>query len=107
MAKGLIGIALIILAGYGLIEARHMIAGPSFSIDIPVDYTSYEDGVVNVSGVARNTEAVILNGGPLLMNEEGRFSTTLVLPKGGGILSLTATDRFGRTHSETRTIYVP
>jgi hypothetical protein len=48
-----------------------------------------------------------LDGSPLLIDEKGHFSTELVLPVGGAILSLTATDRFGKTESVRRTIFVP
>lgn len=105
--KGIIALALILLAGYGLIEARHLIAGPSIEIEVPIDYTTSADGFITVSGVARNTEALLLDGSPLPIDQAGRFSETIVLPKGGGILSLIARDRFGRSVTETRTVYVP
>lgn len=105
--KGVIALVLLALVGYGLLEARHLIAGPSISLDTPGDYTSFPDGFIPVSGRANNTESLALNGGLLPMDEEGRFAETLLLPEGGGILSVTATDRFGRTVTERRMIYVP
>jgi len=105
--KGFIALVLVALLGYGLIEARHLISGPSIELTTPTSYTSFPDGFIEISGRARNTEDLRLNGGPLLIDEEGRFSETILLPKGGGILSLTATDRFGRVVTERRTIFVP
>lgn len=106
-AKGVIAVVLLLLVGYGLLEARHLVQGPAIELVSPTSYTSYPGGFIEISGRARNTEELSLNGGPLLIDEEGRFSDTILLPSGGGILSLTATDRFGRTVTERRTIFVP
>lgn len=105
--KGTIALALLLLVGYGLIEARHLLAGPSIKLAIPSNYTTLEDGFIGISGVANNTENLSLNGGPLPIDEGGNFMETVVVARGSSILSLTATDRFGRSVTERRTIYVP
>lgn len=105
--KGFIALTLLLLVGYGFLEARHLISGPSLHLTIPSNYTTFEGGFVTVSGTADNTENLSLNGGPLPIDEEGVFEKIIVLPRGGGILSLTATDRFGRSVTERRTIFVP
>lgn len=105
--KGIIALVLLALIGYGLLEARHLIAGPSITLDSPSDYTAFADGFVPVNGVANNTKNLTLNGDLLPIDEAGRFANTLLLPQGGGILSLTATDRFGRSVTVRRMIYVP
>jgi len=107
-AKGIIALVLLALVGYGLLEARNLITGPSLDIVSPISYTSFPDGFVEISGTAKNTEEVRLNGGLLTIDETGAFSKTLLLARGGsGILSFTATDRFGRTVTQQRTIYIP
>ena len=45
-AKALATIFLVALLGYGLLEARHIIAGPSIHIDTPSSYTTFSDGFV-------------------------------------------------------------
>lgn len=105
--KSVVGLVLLALCGYGLLEARHLIRGPSILIDIPSDYTTFADGFITVAGTAHNSEKLSLNGGPLPIDEEGRFEKIIVLPQGGGILSLTATDRFQRSVTERRMIFVP
>lgn len=106
-ARGFIGIVLLLLLGYGLLEARHLISGPSITLAVPSDYTTFPGGFITVSGTVDNTENLSLNGGPLPIDEEGYFEKTVVYASGGGILSLTATDRFGRSVTERRTIFVP
>lgn len=105
--KGAAAVVLLLLLGYGAIKAFPLIRGPYITIDFPTNYTTFPDGSVTVSGVAHNTEALFLNGGPLLIDPEGRFFKSLLLPSGGAILTLTANDRFGRTTTEQRTVHVP
>ncbi len=107
MFRPIVAIVLILVAGYGAVKAFPLLRGPHLSIDSPTPYTSSPDGFITVSGVAHNTEALFLDGGPLLIDPEGRFSTRLLLPSGGAILTLTASDRFGRSVSERRTVYIP
>ena len=98
---------LVLLLGYGAVKLLPLVSGPELRIDVPNDHTTYADGLVTISGKATHTEAVFLNDTPLLIDQEGRFATMLPLPSGGGILKLTATDRFGRTTTQYRTVYVP
>ncbi len=107
MTKHLIAATLVALVGYGLFEAWSLLAGPTLSVDSPVDNASYPDGIVSVQGVAARAAALSLNGAPLLHDQEGGFSSTLTFPRGGSILTFVAADRFGRTVTETRSIFIP
>lgn len=100
-------IVLLLLAGYGVFKGFPLIAGPEITLSSPLEGQTFEDGFVNVTGVSKHTENLSLNGAPLLIDASGHFSTTLVLPHGGAILSLTATDRFGKSESVRRIIFVP
>lgn len=107
MFRSIVGIVLLLLLGYGAVKALPILSGPSLSVAIPSDYTTYTDGFIGVSGVAHNTEAVFLNGMPVLIDPEGRFAKELWLPPGGSILTFVARDRFGKTVTERRTVYIP
>ncbi len=107
MTRYLIGAALFVLIGYGLIEAWPLIKGPSLSITSPADNGSFPDGTVRIEGRVKRAATITLNGVPLLHDQNGNFSSTLTFPRGGSILTLTVTDRFGRTVTETRSIFVP
>lgn len=100
-----IGLILIAVAGYGLMKAVPLLSGPSIRLDPETPGTV--PGTLTLSGRALYTETLTLNGGILLIDDEGAFSKTLTLPPGGAILSLTATDRFGRKSYESRTVFVP
>lgn len=107
MTRYLIGAVLLILAGYGIAEAWPLLTGPSISIASPADNASYQGGIVAVSGKAKRASAITLNGAPLLRDQNGEFSSTLTFPLGGTILTFVATDRFGRTVTARRSIFVP
>ncbi len=107
MTRYLIAVALFLLAAYGLVEAWPLIAGPSLSVESPRDGAPFPDGIVVARGSAARIAKLTLNGHSLLHDETGSFSSTLTFPQGGSILTFVATDRFGRSITTTRTIFVP
>jgi hypothetical protein len=107
MIRTLAAITLTLLAGYGVVKAAPLLLGPSIKIDSPAMHASVSDGFMTISGRAVHTQELTLNGAPFLIDESGRFETTLLLPKGGAILTLSATDRFGRHVSAERSVFVP
>jgi hypothetical protein len=101
-----ISVALLVLFGYGLIEAAPLVRGPSLALSVSQD-ASTTPSVVTISGTAARVTELTLNGAPLLPDESGAYSKVIVLPRGGSILSLTASDRFGRSITKQETVYVP
>ncbi len=101
-----IAAVLVVLLSYGLLKAWPLLSGPTIMLSTPTDSQTISGGIVEVTGVAKRTESLVLNGAPLLIDEAGNFSTTLVLPPGSAILRLTASDRFGRKTSVERPVFV-
>lgn len=107
MINQLIGALLLIGATYGVVEAWPLIAGPSITLTYPTDASVAPEGIINVTGKTERVATLALDGSPLVYDQTGAFSSTLTFPHGGSILTLEATDRFGRKVSITRTIFVP
>lgn len=107
MTRYLIGAALGILFGYGLLEAWPLMTGPGLSINTPEEGALVDTGIVTVEGRAARAALLTINGAPVLHDQDGNFSSTLTFPRGGSILTFIVTDRFGRTVSMTRHIFVP
>ena len=106
MTRYLIAAALFILAGYGFVEVRPLALGPSLSVSGVTPAPEAPD-IVTVAGHVYRTVALTLDGAAVLPQEDGSFSSTFALPSGGSILTLTATDRFGRTVTRTHTVFIP
>jgi hypothetical protein len=107
MSRYLAAFTLLLLALYGGFKALPLLSGPSIHLTSPQEAERFDSGLVVLSGVAEHTENLYLNGSILPIDAEGRFSTTLTLPHGGAILSLTATDRFGKEIRTRRSVFVP
>jgi hypothetical protein len=103
----LTALLLLIVALYGLHEAWPLLTGPQLAISSPQNGEKFDNNFINISGTAVHTKSVTLDGGALLTDQNGHFETTLTLPPGGAILSITAADRFGRTVTVQRTVFVP
>jgi hypothetical protein len=98
---------LTLVAGYGLWESIPLLSGPRLSLTEPGNSENSHSGLISISGTAVHTQSVTLDGGPLLTDPNGHFTTSLTLPRGGAILTITATDRFGRSVTEHRAVFVP
>ncbi len=106
MTKYLITVVLVLLVGYGAFEAWPLVAGPSLQISSPIEGASVPGGILDVEGRALRTASLTLDGATLLPDQQGDFSATLTFPSGGSILTFVATDRFGRSVTLTRDIFV-
>ncbi len=106
LVRGAISLVLVLLAGYGFFEAAPLIRGPRIDLDTGL-YAGSADGFFTISGTAIHTQSLSLNGASLLIDEEGRFGKTLLLPSGNAILTLEAGDRFGRTVARRLEVSVP
>jgi hypothetical protein len=107
LLRSAIAIVLILIIGYGFKEAWPLISGPRLALASPENGGIFDNGFITISGTAVHTQSVSLDGGPLLTDPQGHFSETVVLPPGGAILTITATDRFGRTTTTRRSVFVP
>ena len=98
---------LTLLMLYGFIEAWPLIRGPKLVVTSPTDQMVVEGGILTLTGTATYVSVLTLDGTRLLYDQEGRFSSTLTFPRGSSILTFMAADRFGRSRTVTRTIFVP
>jgi len=99
-------VLLITLSLYGIFQARNLLLGPIITINTPVEeYVSLETAHLTLSGTTRNISNISLNDSPIFITEEGTFSEELVLPPGYTIMTLSGSDRFGRSVDRRIIIY--
>ena len=98
-----IGIA-IVLAGliitYAIFRSLPYTKGPHIGIFQPLEGSSIPASTVTIVGRADRVNKLQLNGSPVSMDEQGNFSETVTLFSGTNVLTLDASDQFGRaTHT--------
>jgi hypothetical protein len=99
MKKLLIAFAILMVVGYGVFEARRLIAGPTIVILSPLDGSATSSSPVVLSGIAENISFLTINDQAAFTDERGYFKHVLSPPPGYAIFTVTATDRFGRRAS--------
>lgn len=100
MSRFLLAILVVTLAGYGLFEARRVLAGPQIVIDTPIDGTSTSSPLVTITGTAKNVSFLTINDKPSRTDQNHRFREVFAPPPGYTEVTVAATDRFGRRASD-------
>src|ERR1700690_2829184 len=92
----LVGVVVLGLSGYGLFEARKILEGPVITIESPRDGSATSSTGIIIAGEAQNISFLSINDKPSSTDESGHFSELLSLAPGFTVLTVAATDRFGR-----------
>lgn len=95
-----IAIVVLIIIGYGLAKTQDLIFGTKLIIESPQDGETLDDEVVEIKGVARSATKLEINGKEVVADESGNFSKQYVLADGYNLITISATDRFGRITKE-------
>jgi hypothetical protein len=106
MKKVLTAVVVILMVGYGLFEARKLIEGPVITIIAPTDGSATSTTGVLIEGYAQNISFLTINDAPAYTDTSGRFVELLSPPPGVTVLTVAATDRFGRRASKSVSINV-
>ena len=106
MRRILLILAILLIVGYGLFEARRLIEGPEISIDFPADGSATSSAVVVVQGTAQNISFLTINDAPSYTDERGTFVYRFSPPYGYTVVTVAAVDRFGRRAQKSVTFNV-
>jgi len=96
----------VLVIGYGLFEARRILEGPVITIESPKDGSATSSTGILIAGKAENISFLSVNDKQSFTDESGHFSELLSLPAGFTVLTVAATDRFGRKTSRSVSINV-
>lgn len=103
----LAAVAVVVLVGYMVIQARLLIVGPEVVITNEPNHVQNQRHIV-IEGEARNIAYLTLNGRQIFTDRQGSFSEELVLENGYTIMTLRAADRYGReTKVEKTFVFIP
>ena len=101
MNRALILALCAILLAYGLFEARRIIEGPTIVIVSPQNGSATSTRALTITGVAHNISFLTIDDKPAYTDEAGNFALTLSPPSGYTVVTVAATDRFGRHASKS------
>ena len=106
MRRIILLIVVLLVVGYGLFEARKLIEGPDITILSPQDGTATSSTLVTVVGMAQNIAFLTINGAPAFTNEHGQFVYRFAPPAGYTVVTVAASDRFGRSAHREVSVHV-
>ena len=104
MKNWLVVLVVLVVVLYGLFEARKLLEGPEITIESPADGSATSTSAVTVVGTAQNIAFLTINDAPSYTDETGRFVYRFSPPAGYAIVTVAATDRFGRRASKSVSI---
>lgn len=93
--KGFLGIIGVLVFGFVGMKIYPIIHGPA------LDLTNLRDGgivtepLVSISGIAKYTHNLIINGNELPLSPNGSFNDKIILNPGYNLISIAAHDQFG------------
>ncbi len=104
----LIFIALsILLVSYAMYQARFIIQGPQIRITSHTNGLTVGGHLITLEGLARNVAWLSLNDRQIFTNDKGAWSEKLLVSEGVSVVTLKATDRFGRKTEEEIELVLP
>ncbi|MDE1940848.1 MAG: hypothetical protein KGI66_01900 [Patescibacteria group bacterium] len=86
-----------LIVAYAVWRSFNYARGPEIIIDSPVDGSAITATTTIVSGQVLRATSLTLNGDSISVDQNGDFHETIIVFPGVNDLSMTATDRFGRT----------
>ena len=101
-----VALAVVLIGGYGLFEARLIIQGPVVTISMPIDGSATSSTGVVIAGTAENISFLTINDSPSYTDKAGHYATLLSIPPGVAVLTVRAVDRFGRRTAKSVSINV-
>ena len=101
MNRLVIALLVVVVAGYGLFEARRIIEGPTIAILTPVDGSATSTSALSITGRAENISFLTINDKTAYTDEAGNFAVTVSPPPGLAVVTVAAKDRFGRSASKS------
>ena len=86
----------VIIVGYSLFSARHIIQGPTIVIESPQNGELLKNNFLELKGRSENLNYITLNDRQIFIDDEGNFKEKLILYEGENTLKFYGKDKFGR-----------
>jgi hypothetical protein len=97
----LISAAVLIVIGYTLYEIQKIVYGPRINILSPKNGITVSKSLLDISGKAQNIADISMNDRKIFVDEAGNFDEKILLSYGYNLITLKASDKFGRNTEKT------
>jgi len=74
-------------------------------INFQINKTEVSSSLFDITGVAKNTVFISLNGREIFINQQGEFNEKIALPEGFSVITVLARDKFGKNIEKTVSVY--
>jgi len=101
-----ISVVVICLFGYLGFQYVHFVSPPALSVDSPKENQIITGGSVIVFGSTDTDAKIMVDGQPVIVSDDGKFSVNLNIAKGTKEIDIVATNRSGKMNKVRRTIKV-
>jgi hypothetical protein len=91
----------LIIVGYSIFQASKIISGPIIEIYSPNNGSTYNQALIEVTGIAKNAAYINLDDRPIFTDKKGYFNEKLLLSPGYNVIKLDARDKF-KKYTEKR-----
>ena len=91
-----ISVITVLIIAYAIWRSLNYVRGPHIEIFAPTNGSTITTSSTIVHGQTARAENLTLNGRQIIVDQKGDFSETVALFPGQNILTLVATDQFGR-----------
>ncbi|MEK7136476.1 MAG: hypothetical protein AAB821_02700 [Patescibacteria group bacterium] len=90
----------VVIIVYSYFKTTDILTGPEITVISPTSGSTYAEELATIKGRAERIAKIYLNDRQIFTDDEGRFTESLLLFPGYNILTLKATDAFGRKVSK-------
>jgi len=94
---GLLALVLMAVAGYFVWQLNQLLAPPGITLLTPQDQSLTQEAEVAVSGSIDSEASVVVNGEPVVVNEDLTFTSVVYLKEGVNVITVEASQRYSRT----------
>jgi hypothetical protein len=106
ITRGALLLFFVLIIAYAYFEARGILYGPV--IHVSSEVTEVHDPFIQIQGQADRIAKLSMNGRPISVTEEGKFSEAYLLAPGLNRIYLDAVDRYGRKSQDVvQIVYTP
>ena len=105
LSTGGILLLFIVVIGYGIWISHDLLFGISMSVTGITDGMTAKTALLDLSGRAKHANDVTLDGRTVAIDQNGVWHDTIALLPGYNIVTVGATDKFGRTMTKSYRVY--